>query len=68
VVADPGPAELLDVGELLFRQVHSNFLGDDGVPAVDAFRPTSKDDGVQHVIKPDLQPGRAKGGERPATA
>jgi cell division protease FtsH len=31
--------------------------------------PTSKpDDGVQHVIKPDLQPGRAKGGERPATA
>jgi len=26
------------------------------------------DDGVQHVIKPDLQPGRAKGGERPATA
>jgi cell division protease FtsH len=23
---------------------------------------------VQHVIKPDLQPGRAKGGERPATA
>jgi cell division protease FtsH len=28
----------------------------------------SKDDGVQHVIKPDLQPGRAKGGERPATA
>ena len=31
--------------------------------------PTTKaDDGVQHVIKPDLQPGRAKGGERPATA
>jgi cell division protease FtsH len=31
--------------------------------------PTAKaDDGVQHVIKPDLQPGRAKGGERPATA
>ena len=30
--------------------------------------PSSKDDGVQHVIKPDLQPGRAKGGERPATA
>jgi cell division protease FtsH len=30
--------------------------------------PTSKDDGVQHVIKPELQPGRAKGGERPATA
>ncbi len=30
--------------------------------------PPSKDDGVQHVIKPDLQPGRAKGGERPATA
>ena len=31
--------------------------------------PTVKpDDGVQHVIKPDLQPGRAKGGERPATA
>jgi len=28
----------------------------------------SKDDGVQHVIKPELQPGRAKGGERPATA
>jgi cell division protease FtsH len=28
----------------------------------------TKDDGVQHVIKPDLQPGRAKGGERPATA
>jgi cell division protease FtsH len=27
------------------------------------------DDGVQHVIKPELQPGRApKGGERPATA
>jgi cell division protease FtsH len=33
------------------------------------FQPPSKpDDGVQHVIKPDLQPGRAKGGERPATA
>jgi cell division protease FtsH len=30
--------------------------------------PSSKDDGVQHVIKPDMQPGRAKGGERPATA
>jgi len=30
--------------------------------------PSSTDDGVQHVIKPDLQPGRAKGGERPATA
>ena len=30
--------------------------------------PPTKDDGVQHVIKPDLQPGRAKGGERPATA
>ena len=30
--------------------------------------PTKPDDGVQHVIKPDLQPGRAKGGERPATA
>jgi cell division protease FtsH len=32
--------------------------------------PSSKpDDGVQHVIKPDLQPGRApKAGERPATA
>ena len=28
----------------------------------------TKEDGVQHVIKPDLQPGRAKGGERPATA
>jgi cell division protease FtsH len=26
------------------------------------------DDGVQHVIKPNLEPGRAKGGERPATA
>ena len=26
------------------------------------------DDGVQHVIKPDLQPGRAKSGERPAPA
>jgi cell division protease FtsH len=26
------------------------------------------DGGVQQVIKPDLQPGRAKGGERPATA
>ena len=30
--------------------------------------PSSKDDGVQHVIKPNLEPGRAKGGERPATA
>ncbi len=30
--------------------------------------PTSKDDGLQQVIKPDLHPGRAKGGERPATA
>jgi cell division protease FtsH len=31
--------------------------------------PTAKaTDDVQHVIKPDLQPGRAKGGERPATA
>ena len=29
--------------------------------------PSKPDDGVQHVIKPDLQPGRAKGGERPAT-
>ena len=28
--------------------------------------PTKPDDGVQHVIKPELQPGRAK--ERPATA
>jgi cell division protease FtsH len=30
--------------------------------------PSKSDDGIQHVIKPDLQPGRAKGGERPATA
>jgi cell division protease FtsH len=30
--------------------------------------PPKGDDGVQHVIKPDLQPGRAKGGERPAPA
>ncbi len=30
--------------------------------------PSKPDDGLQHVIKPDLQPGRAKGGERPATA
>jgi cell division protease FtsH len=31
--------------------------------------PTSKPDaGVQHVIKPEMQPGRATGGERPATA
>jgi cell division protease FtsH len=30
--------------------------------------PKSDDGGVQHVIKPDLQPGRAKGGERPAPA
>jgi cell division protease FtsH len=30
--------------------------------------PPNPDDGVQHVIKPDLQPGRAKGGERPAPA
>jgi cell division protease FtsH len=31
--------------------------------------PSKPDDGVQHVIKPDLQPGRApKPGERPATA
>jgi len=32
--------------------------------------PPKSDDGggVQQVIKPDMQPGRAKGGERPATA
>jgi cell division protease FtsH len=30
--------------------------------------PPKPDDGVQQVIKPDLQPGRAKGGERPAPA
>jgi cell division protease FtsH len=30
--------------------------------------PPKGDDGVQQVIKPDLQPGRAKGGERPAPA
>jgi len=31
--------------------------------------PSKPEDGVQHVIKPDLQPGRApKTGERPATA
>ena len=30
--------------------------------------PAKPDDGVQHVIKPNLEPGRAKGGERPATA
>ncbi len=30
--------------------------------------PVKPDDGVQHVIKPNLEPGRAKGGERPATA
>ncbi len=31
--------------------------------------PSKPDDGVQHVIKPELQPGRApKTGERPATA
>ncbi|HEX3821747.1 MAG TPA: ATP-dependent zinc metalloprotease FtsH [Candidatus Sulfotelmatobacter sp.] len=30
--------------------------------------PVKPDDGVQHVIKPNLEPGRVKGGERPATA
>jgi cell division protease FtsH len=30
--------------------------------------PPKSDDAVQHVIKPDLQPGRAKSGERPAPA
>ena len=30
--------------------------------------PVKPDDGVQQVIKPDLQPGRAKSGERPAPA
>src|SRR5450631_2597484 len=30
--------------------------------------PKADDGGIQQVIKPDLQPGRAKGGERPATA
>jgi cell division protease FtsH len=30
--------------------------------------PPKADDGVQQVIKPDLQPGRAKSGERPAPA
>ena len=30
--------------------------------------PSAKADDVQHVIKPNLEPGRAKGGERPATA
>ena len=30
--------------------------------------PPKPDDGVQQVIKPDFQPGRAKGGERPAPA
>jgi cell division protease FtsH len=30
--------------------------------------PLKPDDGVQHVIKPDLQPGRVKGGKRPAMA
>jgi cell division protease FtsH len=30
--------------------------------------PPKSDDGVQQVIKPDLQPGRAKGGESPARA
>jgi hypothetical protein len=30
--------------------------------------PPKPDDGVQQVIKPDLQPGRATGGERPAPA
>jgi cell division protease FtsH len=30
--------------------------------------PPKGDDGVQQVIKPDLQPGRAKAGERPAPA
>jgi cell division protease FtsH len=30
--------------------------------------PVKPDDGVQQVIKPDLQPGRAKTGERPAPA
>jgi hypothetical protein len=30
--------------------------------------PPKADDGVQQVIKPDLQPGRAKSPERPAPA
>ena len=30
--------------------------------------PSAKAEDVQHVIKPNLEPGRAKGGERPATA
>jgi cell division protease FtsH len=30
--------------------------------------PKADDGGIQQVIKPDLQPGRAKGGERPAPA
>ena len=53
--------EVLDANEIKM------LVEGQGLPPVQP-PPTSKDDGVQHVIKPELQPGRAKGGERPATA
>lgn len=43
-------SELHDEAELLFRQVHPNFI-DDGEPSSQAFRPTTKDQGKLSVSR-----------------
>jgi cell division protease FtsH len=54
--------EVLDASEIAL------LIEGKGLPPVQPPPSSKPDDGVQHVIKPDLQPGRAKTGERPATA
>jgi cell division protease FtsH len=61
-------AQALIVREVLDGTEIALLVAGQELPAL-AVPPKSDDGGgVQQVIKPDMQPGRAKGGERPATA
>ena len=45
---------LSDMGELLFRQIHPDFIEDDGLPSSQPFRPTRKDENKLSVDRSSL--------------
>lgn len=50
---EPGVERLTDEAELLYRQVHPNWLTD-GQPSSQAFKPTAKDDGKLSTARSTL--------------
>ena len=45
---------LSDIHELLFRQIHPDFIGDDGLPSSQPFWPTPKDENKLSVDRSTL--------------